>query len=304
MPSNPIDVYITNLVSIYGMSYEDAKAMAASLFSIDIDKPIHEQFIDYFSNLLQGNLGESYLSTGTPVIDMIGAFLPWTLFSVSLSLLTSFTLGIALGIISAYKRGSLIDNILTGLASVLRAVPNYLLGLLILVFLGVQWNIWPVQYMRGAYSSGITPGFNLPFIVDVFKHVLAPFLTYVLSTFGTWMLAMKASTISVLGEDYVTVAKAKGLEERRITFSYVGRNAMLPLFTTLAISLGFIFGGSTLIESVFIYRGVGLLLWRSINGRDYPVMQGVFLIITISVVVSNFLADLLYSLIDPRVRRR
>ena len=116
------------------------------------------------------------------------------------------------------------------------------------------------------------------------------------------MLSMKASTISTLGEDYVTVAKAKGLPESRIRTQYVGRNAILPLFTSLAISLGFIFGGSVLIENIFVYRGVGRLLWSSINARDYTVMQAVFLIITISVVVSNLLADLIYGLIDPRVR--
>lgn len=301
MPSNPIEIFINQMMSAYGMSYEDAKAMALALFTIDLDKPLHEQYFEYVTNIMRGNLGTSIsISPGTPVMNVVTAFLPWTLFSVSISLFASFLLGITLGMIAAYRRGGIFDRVVSTVAAVTSAIPGYLLGILIVVFIGVRFGL--INYMRGAYSAGLTPGFNLPFIVDVFLHLAAPFTTYVLSTWGGWMLSMKANTVAVLGEDYVTVARAKGLPEGRIRTQYVGRNAMLPLFTSLAISLGFIFGGSTLIENVFVYRGVGRLLWSSINARDYTVMQAVFLIITISVVVSNFLADLIYSLIDPRVR--
>ena len=158
--------------------------------------------------------------------------------------------------------------------------------------------------MRGAYSPGMKPGFTLAFIKDIFFHAALPILTYVLTTVGGWMLAMKSSTISTLGEDYVTVAEARGLPERRIITSYVGRNASLPLITQLAISIGFVVGGSTLIEFIFVYQGIGQLLLSSINARDYPVMQGVFLIITIAVILANFLADFVYGWLDPRIRVR
>jgi peptide/nickel transport system permease protein len=129
-----------------------------------------------------------------------------------------------------------------------------------------------------------------------------PVATYVLTTMGGWMLTMKSSTIATLDEDYVTAARARGLPDRRIMTAYVGRNAMLPLVTQLAISVGFIVGGSALIENIFVYQGIGKLLIDSINQRDYPVMQAVFLIITIAVILANFLTDLLYSWLDPRIR--
>lgn len=302
MPGNPIQIYIEFLMTNMYMDYDSAKALAASLFAIDLDAPIHIQYVEWLRGLMRGDLGVSIWATGTPVSKMIAAFLPWTLFSVSISLFTSFSVGILLGMLIAYKRGSVLDNVLTAFASVTSAIPNYLIGYLLILFLAVQWDLVPIFAMRGAMSPGITPGFNLPFIADIFFHVAMPYLTYVITTVGSWMLIMKSSTISTLGEDYVTAARARGLPDRRITFSYVGRNAILPLFTSLAISLGFIFGGSTLIETIFVYRGIGFLLWQSVANRDYTVMQGIFLIITIAVITSNLLADLLYSRIDPRIR--
>jgi len=302
MPSNPIQIYINQLISQYGMTYQEAKALAASLFSIDLNRPLILQYFDFLKNLLKGDLGISFLSRGTKVTKIIKEFLPWTLFSVGVSLLISFTLGIILGMLIAYKRGSIIDVFITSIASILSSVPNYLIGIMILVFVGVQWRLIPIETMRGSLSPGVKPGFTWTFIKDVFFHASMPILTYVISTIGSWILTMKSSTLSTLGEDYVMVAKARGLKESRITFSYVGRNAILPLFTSLTISLGFIVGGSVLIESIFVYKGIGWILWSSINSRDYPVMQGVFLIITISVIMANFLADLLYSRLDPRIR--
>ncbi len=302
MPTNPIDAYVNELMDQYGFSYEEAKDQAAALFNIDLDSSLWDQYVQYMANLLHGDLGTSYRSKGTPVIKMIAKFLPWTLFSVGVSLLISFTLGILLGMIMAYRRESLLDHTLSALASIFSAIPNYLVGMMILVFLGVQWKIFPITKMRGSMSPGMKPAFTWAFIKDIFYHALLPILTYVLTTIGTWMLAMKSSTISTLGEDYITVAKARGLPERRIVTAYVGRNASLPLFTQLAISIGFIVGGSALIEFIFVYQGVGQLLLSSINTRDYPVMQGVFLVITIAVILANFLADFVYGWLDPRIR--
>lgn len=303
MPGNPIDIYISQLISTQGLSYPEAKQMALAMFSIDLDAPLHEQYARFIWNILHGDLGISITSPGTPVGKMIVEFLPWTLFTVSLSLFTSFGIGMALGMVMAYRRGGVLDKISTGFCTVMSAVPNYIVAILIIVFIGIQLNLYPLELMRGAYTSTIKPGFTVEFVVDVLKHVIWPYATYVLCTFGGWALSMKANTISTLGEDFITVAKAKGLKDSRITFSYVGRNAMLPLFTSLTISFGFIFGGSLLIETIFVYRGLGWLLWSAIGERDYPVMQAVFLIMTVAVVASVTLADLLYALIDPRVRR-
>lgn len=302
MPGNPIDIFIFNLISQYGVTYAEAQAQAAALFSIDLNAPLHLQYLSYLRNLLRGDLGMSILSPGTPVSAMILKFLPWTLFSVGIALLVSFTVGVFLGMLAAYYRDSWIDNILSGLASGLSSIPNYLLGIILVVFLGVQTNLLPIAAMRGSLSPGVEPGWNLHFFLDALYHAALPITTYVLTSFGGWMLTMKSSTVSTLEEDYVHVARAKGLPDSRILTAYVGRNAILPLFTQLTIAVGFVIGGSVLIENIFVYQGVGQLLLSAISRRDYPVMQGVFLIITISVVVANLAADLLYGVLDPRIR--
>jgi peptide/nickel transport system permease protein len=302
MPGNPVQIFIQEQMSLYGLTYADAAAQASAMFAIDLKQPVLGQYFDYLVSLAHGDLGKSFRSVGTPVSSEIAKFLPWTLFSVGLSLLLSFTLGMLLGMVMAYWRESLLDHILSTIGSILSSVPNYLVAVMLLVFLGVQWKVLPIAQMRGSMSPGIHPGFTLQFLGDILYHATFPILTYVLTTVGGWMLTMKSSTIATLEEDYVTVARARGLPDSRIMTAYVGRNAMLPLFTQLAISVGFIVGGSVLIETIFVYQGVGKLLIDSINQRDYPVMQAVFLIITVSVILANFLADFLYSWLDPRIR--
>lgn len=302
LPSNPIELYILDLMTQYNMPYHQAQDQAASLFSIDLDKPVILQYLDYIRGLLRGDLGTSILSPGTPVSSYIQRFLPWTIFSVGLALIISFTLGILLGLLMAYRRDGWLDHLLTLIASVLSAIPNYILGILLIIWLGVRWGLVPVAQMRGSLSPGVQPGFTVAFFADALYHAALPITAYVLTTIGSWMLTMKSSTIAVLEEDYVTVARAKGLSEGRITTAYVGRNAALPLFTLLAISIGFVVGGSVLIETIFQYQGIGFILLQSINRRDYTVMQGVFLIITLSVIFANFFADLLYSWLDPRIK--
>lgn len=302
MPSNPVDVYIYELITQYSLSYDEARDQATALFAFDVDQPLLQQYAEYLAQLSQGNLGTSLRSPGTPVLDIITTFLPWTIFSVGIGLLLSFTLGVFLGMIMAYKRDAWWEPILSGLASMLSSIPSYIIGIVLLVFLGVYWGLIPIHQMRGSRSPGVEIGFTVEFIKDIFFHASLPIATYVLATIGSWILSMKSSTMSTLGEDYVTVARARGLPESRITTAYVGRNAMLPLVTQLLISIGFIVGGSILIESIFVYQGIGFRLLESLNTRDYPLMQGIFLIITISVVISNLLADFVYGWLDPRVR--
>lgn len=302
LPSNPIELFIQDLMVQYNMPYHEARDQAASLFAIDLNQPVWAQYIDYLSGLLRGDLGTSILSPGTPVSVFIKRFLPWTVFSVGIALIVSFTGGVVLGLIMAYRREGLLDHVLTILASILSSIPNYILGILLIIWLGVRWGIIPVAQMRGSLSPGVQPGFTWAFFSDALYHAALPITAYVLTTIGNWMLTMKSSTISVLEEDYVTVARAKGLKDSRITTAYVGRNASLPLFTLLAISIGFVVGGSVLIETIFQYQGIGYILLQAINRRDYTVMQGVFLIITMSVIFANFFADILYSWLDPRIK--
>lgn len=302
MPGNPIDVYVEYIINQQNLTYDEAYDRAASQFKFDPDASVLEQYIDYVGQVLRGDLGESITSTGTQVLDQIMRFLPWTLFSVGLGLLVSFVLGVLLGIIMAYNRSSALDMGLSLLASILSAVPNYIWGLAILIIFGVQLQWFAIGDLRGTYDPSLRPGFTPEFIRSVLEHAFLPVLVYVTGTVGTWTLTMRNSTISVLGEDYVNVARARGLRPSRITTAYVGRNAALPMFTLLAISIGFIVGGSVIIEELFLYKGLGSFLFWSITQRDYTSMQGVFLVIIISVVLSNLLADLLYSRLDPRVR--
>lgn len=302
MPGNPVDVYVDFLMNQQQITYEEALSRAATQFRFDPDANVFVQYVDFMRDLLRFDLGESITSSGTKVIDQILRFLPWTIFSVGLGLLVSFTLGVTLGTLMAYTRNSAIDNLLSLLSSILSAVPNYIWGLLILIVFGVQLQWFQIGDMRGTYDPSITPGFSLEFIGSVLKHAFLPVLVYVLGSIGGWMLNMRNSTISTLGEDYVNVARARGLPASRILLAYVGRNAALPMFTLLAINIGFIIGGSVIIEELFVYKGIGSFLFWSITQRDYTSMQGVFLVITISVVMSNLIADLLYSRLDPRVR--
>jgi peptide/nickel transport system permease protein len=303
MPGNPIEVYINSLMSEQGMSYTEAADVVRGKFSVDLNRPVLEQYASFLANLARGDLGNSLLTEGVPVTSLILQYLPWTLFAVGTGLLVSFTLGIGLGVLTAYWRNSALDHILSSIGAIFASIPDYLIGIMIVVFLGVQLRLVPITQMRGATSPGVTPGPTLEFLGDIFFHAALPIATYVLAHLGVWMLTMKNSTLATLGEDYVTAARARGLTDGRITTAYVGRNAVLPLFTQFTISAGFILGGAVFIETIFVYQGLGWLLLKSISARDYPVMQGIVLLITGAVVLGNLAADLLYSRLDPRIAR-
>jgi peptide/nickel transport system permease protein len=302
MPSNPLDIYIQELISQYSMTYDDARNQAAAMFAIDLDAPLWQQYLDYLGDLAQGNLGLSLRSVGTPVTSVIRQFLPWTLFSVGLGLLISFTIGILLGMFMAYRRDGWLDNILSLLASITTSITPFLLGIMIIVFVAVQWRLVDFAKLRGSTSPGVVPGFTFEFISDILMHAMLPIFTYVITTVGYWMLSMRNSTIATLGEDYVTVARARGLSDGRIATAYVGRNAALPLVTQFALSLASVIGGAAVIERLYSYQGIGSQLVTAVIQRDYSVMQGIFLILTVAVVLANLLTDLFYGVLDPRIR--
>jgi peptide/nickel transport system permease protein len=302
LPGNPIEQMMAQLINEQGLSMAEARDRAASLFALDLNKPLYLQYVDYLRNTVQGDFGNSMLSAGTPVTAVILQYLPWTIFSVGLGLILSFTVGMLLGMTMAYRRDTWLDHLLTVFASIFSSIPDYLIGLMAVVWLGIQWQLVPIASMRGSLSPNTIPGPTWAFFSDALFHAALPVGTYFITRIGGWMLAMKGSTLGTLGEDYVTVARARGLKDWRITTAYVGRNASLPLFTQLALSIGFIMGGSLLIERIFVYQGIGLSLGNAIARRDYTVMQGIFLVITLSVIFANFFADLLYSWLDPRIK--
>ncbi len=302
MPGNPVQIKIDELMEKRQMTQYEARRQAAGLFNFDPDQPLHEQYLDYMGKLLRGDMGKAISSAGTPVADQIARYLPWTLFSIGSGLFISFTLGIFIGMAMAYWRGGIFDNVMTAVASIMYGVPDFVVALLLLLVAGVQLKLFQMADVLGGVGQDVEPGFNLPYLESMFQHAALPVITYVWATVGGWILTMKSSTISTLGEDYITVAKARGLPERRILTMYVGRNAMLPLVTRLAISIGFVVGGSVIIETIFQYPGLGRHLWLAVGSRDYTTMQGIFLVIAFTVVVSNILADLLFGVLDPRVR--
>ena len=303
MPGNAIDNYISQIMNEQLLSYEDAAQQASGLFNLDLKKPIHEQYLQFLGDLVRGNLGTSLLSQGTTVSSIIATYLPWTLLTVGLGLLLSFSIGTFLGLLAAYRRNSPFDHVVSTVGSILSAIPNYITALLIVVLLGVQLRWLPIAEMRGSSSPSVIPGFHLEYLADVLFHAALPVAVYFLASVGHWLLSMKSATLATLEEDYVTAARARGLSDGRIATAYVGRNAVLPQVSQLAITAGFVVGGAFFIESILVYPGIGLRLFKSIEQRDYTVMQGIVLLLTISVVVANVLADLLYAKLDPRIGR-
>ena len=303
MPGNAIDNYISQIMAEQLLGYDEAKQQASALFTIDLNQPIHEQYLAFLGDLVRGNLGTSMLSRGTSVTSIIAAYLPWTLLTVGLGLLLSFTVGTFLGLIAAYRRNSPFDHFVSTFGSILSAIPNYITALIIVVILGTQLRLIPIAEMRGSSSPGIPPGFSLDFIGDVLFHAVLPVAVYFIATVGHWILSMKSATLATLEEDYVTAARARGLSDGRISTAYVGRNAVLPLVSQLAITAGFVVGGAFFIEVLLVYPGIGLRLFKSIEQRDYTLMQGIVLMLTFSVVLANVIADLLYAKLDPRIGR-
>jgi len=303
MPGNPIDIKIDELTKDGTLSYEEARAQAASLFSIDLDRPLPLQYVEFIGSLAHGDLGYSFVSQGTPVTSIVLAVLPWTLLTVGTGVFLSFAAGVFLGLVAAYNRNKPIDHVLYLGGSIVSSVPSYFMPLLIILVFGLQLRWIPITQMRGTYSSGLQPGFSLDFIGDVLFHAALPITVFFLATLGHWILSMKSATVNALEEDYVSAARARGLSDGRIMTAYVGRNAVLPLVTQFAITTGYVIGGSILIEQYFVYQGVGLRLNAALLQRDYPVMQGIFVMVTLSVVLANLLADVLYTKLDPRIGR-
>jgi peptide/nickel transport system permease protein len=302
LPGSPVDAFVQTLVA-RGMTIEEARQRAELTLHADLDAPLAVQYLEYLANLARFDLGDSLIiARGHSVADVIWSRLPWTLFSVGLSLAISFWLGTRLGLFAAYRRKSRLDHLLTNGAAALDAIPAVVMAVLVVLFLGVVWQLVPITQMRGAYSPSVRPGLSVEFVLDALAHVAIPAFVYVLSSLGMWILTMRSNAIGVLGDDFVTMARARGLSESRIRGAYVGRNARLPLVTAFAIALGFTVGGSVLIEMVFVYPGVGYTLFQAIARRDYPVMEGVLLVTTICVLAAVTIADALYGWLDPRIR--
>ncbi len=299
MPGDFIHLRAVEIVQQQNIPYETAYSIAKTQFNYDPGVPIYKQFFIYIGGLMIGNFGTS-ITLRIPVSSIIFRALPWTLFLCSVSLFFSFLIGSTFGLIMSWKRRSKILESLMNLFSVItQAVPDFLIGLILLVIFAVKLRWFP---LRGAYDMSITPGFSFEFIGSVFYHAALPILAFTISTMGGWALAMRASATSVLSEDYINVAKAKGLKESRIFRRYLGKNAFIPILPGLAISFGYMISGSMFIEWMFSYPGIGYFFGYSIGTRDYTLLQGILLLSTVTIVMINYLSDYIYILIDPRVK--
>jgi peptide/nickel transport system permease protein len=263
------------------------------------DAPLIQQYFEYLGHALRGDFGLSISAFPAPVTTVIATGLIWTLLLGSTALLLSFVIGNFLGIVGAWRRGGFIDSVLPPVLSFVGSFPYFWLAMVSLFFLAFELNWFP---LRHAYSDRLSPAWNLQFVGSVLLHLVLPAGTILLVTVGGWMLGMRNTMIGVLAEDYITMAEAKGLPERRVMFNYAARNALLPSITALGMSIGFIVGGQLLTEVVFSYPGLGYLFFKAVSNLDYPLMQGLFLMITFAVLAANLFIDLLYVRLDPRVR--
>ncbi|MCG7527016.1 ABC transporter permease [Streptomyces sp. OfavH-34-F] len=296
MPGDPVQ---SLLARYQGQLDTSAVASLEALFGLDRKQSLWEQYTDYWSHLLHGDLGMSFTFFPTPVGEVIGQALPWTVALVGITTLISFALGTGIGVFAGWRRGSWTDALLP-VTTFISSIPYFWLGLIAISLFAVKWPVFPFE---GGYDDSLVPAFDWPFISSALYHGVLPGITIVLSAVAGWILGMRNMMVTVSSEDYVMVAQAKGLSERRVMFGYAARNAILPNISGFALSLGLIVGGTLLVEMVFSYPGIGFQLLKAVGAKDYPLMQGVFLIITLSVLVANLLADVLYMLLDPRTRR-
>ncbi|MCC6004635.1 MAG: ABC transporter permease [Thermofilum sp.] len=297
IPGSPEEL----LASSYRLPAEAATALRVRF---GLDRPLFEQFMLYIKNVVftfPPDFGISYSYYPAPVWNIVVSALPWTLFLLTLSTILTAILGTSLGILAAWKHGTKLETIISTIALFLLSTPHFWIAIIFIMIFGVYIPIFPIA---GAYSSHMASKqfFSLEFITDVLWHAALPILSLVSSNFAVYTIVMRDNMISTMGEDYITLAEAKGLKPLQVVFKHAARNALLPVLTMLFLNLGTMVGGAIVIEAVFSYPGVGLLLFNAILSLDYPLIHGFFYIVTISVIVANYIADIFYALIDPRVR--
>lgn len=264
-------------------------------------EPLFNQYLTYLSHTMRGELGLSIAHFPAKVTDVIATGLGWTLLMAGSAVIMSFTLGTILGVIATWRRGGWLDSVLPPVLQFLGAFPYFWLAMVGLYLLGFVLGLFP---LRHAYSDTLAPAWTAEFIGSVLWHLILPATAIVIATLGGWMLGMRSAMVGVLAEDYITMAQAKGLSQWRVMFTYAARNALLPNITGFGMALGFVLSGSLLTEIVFSYPGQGYLLIQAVRNQDYPLMQGLFLTITLAVLAANFFVDVIYVFLDPRVRAR
>ncbi|HEX6073932.1 MAG TPA: ABC transporter permease [Micromonosporaceae bacterium] len=288
LPGGPLQTLGGGGESVGLLSPEDQKRVLAEY---GLDRSTSEQFLTYLSNLARLDLGNSF-ADGQPVVDVISRALPWTLLLVGSSILLGFGIGVLLGAFGALRRQRGKGNILLGTALLFDSMPAFWLGMLLIAFFGVFLGVLP--------TFGVGDGFDDPAALP--RHLLLPVLTLTLTGLGQFFLYTRYSMLSVLSSDHIEHGRARGIPRRRLTIRHALRPALLPVHTLLMIEIGFLVGGAVVVETVFAYPGLGRVTFEAIRAKDFPLMQGTFLVLTVTVVAMNAVADATYALIDPRVR--
>ncbi|WP_136689395.1 ABC transporter permease [Halorhabdus amylolytica] len=298
LPGGPLVQLRAQLIRS-GASPERVETLIQSYTKIQPDAPIYVQYFDYITSLVQGDLGES-ISTGRSVGEVVGGALPWTLWIAIATTILVFALAIVWGAIMAYFEGSNFD-LASSSASILAAsMPFYVLAMLLIIIVGYEFGWFPTRFRIDPNLEA--PVFSVAFVGSALYHSVLPIASMVLTGAGLQVLAMRGNSISVLGKDFVTVARLRGLSDRRISITYVARNAILPMYTSMLLSVGWYLGGTVIVEEIFTYRGIGYYMYEGLESRDYPLMMGIFLILTSTLVIGVFVADLTYGLVDPRIQ--
>jgi peptide/nickel transport system permease protein len=297
MPGNPALAAIGNHKGV--LSPQALKALEAQ-FGLNTHQNVLAQYFKYLGDVATGNFGDSLTTQpGNSVARIVLDAIPWTLGLVGLTTVLAFVLGTGIGIIGAWRRGGRLDSLMPPIFVIMTVIPYFWLGLILILIFGVKLHWLPYFF---TYNITLTPGLNWAFISNVLEHAILPAFTLLILTIGTWILTMRNTMITTLAEDYVRMARAKGLPGHRIMLDYAARNAILPNLTGFAMSLGFVVGGAILIEEVFNYEGVGYLLLQAVNNDDYPLMQALFLLITVAVLLAILASDIAVAILDPRTR--
>lgn len=294
MPGNPAD----NLINQFHGKLSPAAVQALRSLFGQTDASLWQQYLDYWHDIFTGDFGTSYAFYPSPVSEVLGDSIWWTLILISLCTVISFVLGTGLGIVAGWKRGTWLDA-LVPVTTFISSIPYFWFAIICVLVFAMTLKWFPTS---GGYGVEATIGWNWPFLSSAAEHAVLPAFTIVVAAIGGWLIGMRNMMVTTLSEDYVRLAEAKGLSRRRIVFSYAARNAMLPSLSSFAMSLGFVVGGSIVTEVVFNYPGIGTVLFKAAQAADYPLMSAIFLFITVMVLIANLIADIAYTFLDPRTR--
>ena len=300
IPGDPIESALQTRMAMSGTIDVNVQEVAASYRAkFGLDRPLWQQYLTYWNDIFHLDLGVSLADFPQPVSSKVMGALPWTLGLLLTSTLIAFVLGTIMGALLAWPGAPKVLQAVVPPMMFLSAIPFFLLGLMLLAIFAAELRLFPPG---GGFDTAYILRFDLPSVIDILYHAILPALALILGSVGIWMLGMRGMMVSVLGEDYITFAEAKGLSARRIFLRYGARNALLPQVTNLAFALGSVLSGAVLVEAMFNYPGLGGLLFAAIAGKDYFVIQGIMLMLVIALALALFIVDVLYPLIDPRIR--